>query len=568
MGGIVGFNFENKDLIKKMCDSMSHRGEEHGFYTDKFFSIGSRRLKILDANKGKQPISNEDKTLWIVFDGEVYNFLDIKDELEKRGHTFNTNTDTELVVHAYQEYKEDCVKLFRGMFAFCIYDLNERKLFLARDRIGKKPLFYSFKDGRFVFASELKALLCDEDLSKEISLEGLYHYFSFGYVPTPLTILEDVKKLEPGSYLMFKENDISIEKYWDINFNEIKSSRDYFANRVFEILKDSIKIRLNENSTGVLINGQNSGVITGLTKKLTPNVKTFSINHNEEQAKYAKLISEKFETDHKEINFDFDVLKDMPLIVKQLGEPIVNISFSDYYLYNFARKDVKFVLSDNGGSELFSLNDINLNNKTSFLDKLRMSFFPRPQINRIELLKNKLFDKEEKDQLLKKTDFPESSDIHNYYLKRCNSNRANKKIYLNLKTSFVENNLVNLDRLSMANSLEVRCPFLDTYVMDLTNSIPASFKSQILRKAFSSLLSSDIEEQSSKIKVKDLNFLKDSIAGDIKARDYFKTDYVKKILDDFNINKTRNQNKVFALFVFELWNKIYVDETALNKINI
>src|SRR3989338_11569557 len=173
MCGIAGFNFEDKDLVKKMCDSIEHRGpDDFGYYSDKFCTLGNRRLSIIDLKKGKQPIHNEDKTIWVVFNGEIYNFLDIKDELEKRGHSFYTNTDTEVIVHAYEEYKEDCVKLFRGMFAFCVYDSNERKLFLSRDRAGKKPLYYYFKDDRFIFAYELKSILCDEEVKREVDLEA------------------------------------------------------------------------------------------------------------------------------------------------------------------------------------------------------------------------------------------------------------------------------------------------------------------------------------------------------------------------------------------------------------
>src|SRR3989344_8938990 len=285
MCGISGFNFEDKDLIKKMCDSLETRGpDDAGYYTDKFVSLGHRRLSIIDlSKKGKQPIFNEDKTIWVVFNGEIYNFLDIKDELEKRGHNFYTNTDTEVIVHAYEEYKEDCVKLFRGMFAFCVYDLNERKLFLARDRIGKKPLYYTNDIERFLFASELKAILCDEEFKKEINLEALHHYLTFGYIPTPLSILHGIKKLEPGHYLVFKDKEISIEKYWDVSFNEIRSDENYFASRLFETLKDSVKSRLiSDVPLGALLSGGiDSSIIVGLMSKLNNNVKTFSIGFNE-----------------------------------------------------------------------------------------------------------------------------------------------------------------------------------------------------------------------------------------------------------------------------------------------
>ena len=641
MCGIAGFNFEDKDLIKKMCDSIEHRGpDDYGYYTDKFASIGNRRLSIIDLNKGKQPIHNEDKTIWVVFNGEIYNFLDIKDELEKRGHNFYTNTDTEVIVHAYEEYKEDCVKLFRGMFAFCVYDLNERKLFLARDRIGKKPLYYTNDIERFLFASELKAILCDEEFKKEINLEALHHYLTFGYIPTPLSILHGIKKLEPGHYLVFKDKEISIEKYWDVSFNEIRSDENYFASRLFETLKDSVKSRLiSDVPLGALLSGGiDSSIIVGLMSKLNNNVKTFSIGFNEkdfDELKYARIISEKFNTDHKELNVSVDLIRDLPGIVKQLDEPFVDPSaLPTYYVCKLARKYVKVVLSGDGGDELFAgytryntwiqdkivpyykiipwfLRNGLSNISGMIYEKTDNSFFRKfkkindlSQLNKEErwMAKLNLFNEEEKKSLFwkkplekttrnflekdfgKNNEFPDSFNVLNYYFRNCNSKIfLNKMLYADMKTFLLDDGLFKVDRMSMYNSLEVRNPFLDTYVIDLATSIPSYMKIKngvnkyILKRAFSNLLPKEILERGKQgfdvpIKYWINNELNDlintNLISDIKERGFFNSEYVKKIIEEHNKDLRDNSRRIWALLMFELWNKIYIDNIDVNKIRI
>ncbi len=624
MCGIAGFNFEDKDLIKKMCDSIEHRGpDDFGYYSDKFCTIGNRRLSIIDLKNGKQPIHNEDKSIWIVFNGEIYNFLDIKDELEKRGHNFYTDTDTEIIVHAYQEYKEDCIKLFRGMFAFCIYDLNEKKLFLARDKTGKKPLYYADNNERFLFASELKALLCDEELKREINLEAVHHYLTFGYVPTPLTILNGIKKLEPGHYLVFKDNMITIEKYWDFSFNEIKSSEEYFASRIHEILKDSVKARLiGDVPIGSFLSGGiDSSIVAGLMSKLTDNVKTFSIGFDEkdfDELKYARIASEKFNTEHREFNVKVNMIKDLPLIAKQFDEPFVDPStIPTYYLCKLTREHVKVALSGDGGDEIFagytrynpwSQDKIASVYKfmPSFLkygfsrisglayDKTENNFFRKfkkindlSSVNKEErwMSKLNLFNEEEKKEIyLEKPDVPNSFMVLNYHFKKCNSrNFLNKMLYADMKTFLLDDGLVKVDRMSMLNSLEVRNPFLDNYVVELASGIPSYFKIKngvnkyILKKAFSDLLPKEILERGKQgfdvpikhwIKNELRDLINSELINDIKHRNFFNSDYVKKIIDEHNSDRRDNSRRIWSLLMLELWNKIYIDKVDVKKIKL
>lgn len=623
MCGIAGFNFDDKNLIKEMCSSISHRGpDDSGYYTDKFASLGHRRLSIIDlSKKGKQPIHNEDKTVWVIFNGEIYNFQDIKDELEKRGHTFYTNTDTEVIVHAYEEYKEDCVKLFRGMFAFCIYDLNERKLVLARDRIGKKPLYYVDNPERFIFSSELKALLCDKELKKEIDLEALHHYLTFGYVPTPLTILKGVKKLQPGHYLIYKNNEITVEKYWDLSFNEIKSSETYFSSRLSEILKDSVKSRLiSDVPLGALLSGGiDSSIIVGLMSQLTDNVKTFSVGFDEkdfDELKYAKIISDKFNTEHKEFNVNVDLVNDMPALVYQLDEPFVDPSaLPTHYVCKLARKYVKVALSGDGGDELFAgytrynkwdqdkiiryykiVPSFIRNTFSSFFNKkyeqTQNPFFRKAKkigdlsnLNKEErwMSKLNLFNEEEKKELYKnKIDAPDSFKVLEFHFKNANTkNFLNKMLYADMKTFLLDDGLAKVDRMSMYNSLEVRCPFLDTYVADLASSMPASLKIKdgvnkyILKKTFGNMLPKEIIERKKQgfdvpikhwIKNDLKDFLNTSLLKDIEHRNYFNSDYVKKIIEEHNSDRRDNSRRIWALLMFEIWNKIYIDNIEPSKI--
>ncbi len=625
MCGIAGFNFEDKKLIRSMCESIKLRGpDDYGYYTDNFVSLGHRRLSIIDlSKKGKQPIHNEDKTILVIFNGEIYNFKDIKDELEKRGHRFYTETDTEVIVHAYEEYKEDCVKLFRGMFAFCIYDRTEKKLFLARDRTGKKPLYYIDNTERFIFASELKALLCDEELKREIDLEALHHYLTFGYVPTPLSIIKNIKKLQPGHYLVLKNKEIIIQKYWDVNFNEIKSNESYYINRLNETLKDSVNLRLiSDVPLGALLSGGiDSSIIVGLMSQLSDKLKTFSIGFNEkdfDELKYARIVSQKFNTDHKEFNVNVNLIKDMPAITYQLDEPFVDpSSLPTYYLCNLARKHVKVVLSGDGGDELFAgytryfnwyqdkavgyyklIPKFLRNNLSNFFlskyEETKNPFFRKAnKINYLSNLSNEekwlskinLFNEEEKKELyLINPYLVNSFSVLNYHFKNCNSKLfLNKMLYADMKTFLLDDCLVKTDRMSMANSLEVRCPFLDTYVIDLASSIPTYMKIKdktskyILKKAFANLLPQEIlnrEKQGFDVPLKYWikNELKDfvntSLIDDIKKRSYFNSDYVKKIIDEHNSDRRDNSRRIWSLMMFELWNKIYIDKIDVKKIKL
>ncbi|MDP7324500.1 MAG: asparagine synthase (glutamine-hydrolyzing), partial [Candidatus Woesearchaeota archaeon] len=245
MCGICGFTFEDKKLLKSMTDLLTHRGpDEQGTFNDKNISLGHRRLSIIDLKTGQQPMANEDETVWIVFNGEIYNYTDLKVELEKKGHTFRTNSDTETIIHGYEEYGVDIVKHLNGCFAFAIWDTPQKKLFIARDRLGIKPLYYTVVKNQIIFASEIKALLSYSQIKRSVNKNALSHFLSFRCNPTEETMFKNIFKLPPGNFLEFEKGNLKKQSYWHLSFNPTKKQVSTNSKQLLEKLKKSVKMRL------------------------------------------------------------------------------------------------------------------------------------------------------------------------------------------------------------------------------------------------------------------------------------------------------------------------------------
>jgi asparagine synthase (glutamine-hydrolysing) len=276
-------------LLTRMADAVRHRGpDDDGFYLNGPVGLGMRRLSIIDLKSGQQPIHNQDRTAWIVFNGEIYNYRELRDQLEKLGHTFYTNSDTEAIIHAYDQYGADCPTHLRGMFAFAIWDERSQELFLARDRVGKKPLLYSQVNGKLVFASEFSALLLHPDISRDIDREAIHYYLSFMCVPAPLTAYRAIKKLEPGHSLRFRQSDgqITIQRYWQLNFSQKTNlSEEEAGERAVELLREAVRVRLmSEVPLGAFLSGgiDSSAVVALMSEESSEPVKTFSIGFEEQ----------------------------------------------------------------------------------------------------------------------------------------------------------------------------------------------------------------------------------------------------------------------------------------------
>lgn len=608
MCGICGFNWGDKDLVRQMTNILTHRGpDQEGFFVDSNISLGHRRLSIIDLSEnGKQPIHNEDKTIYITYNGELYNYKSLKEELEHKKHRFYSNTDTEVIIHAYEEYGEDCLKRFNGMFAFCIYDSKKKKLFLARDRLGKKPLYYYFKDGEFIFASELKAILL-HDIKKNINYQGINDYLAYFYIPQPDTIFEDIKKILPGHYMVFEKNSLKIGKYWDFDYMEADISKEDCKTKILSLLRDSIKIRLMSDVPlgAFLSGGVDSSAIVALMSELQRPIKTFSIGFPDEgfsELNYAREVANHFGTEHHELVVDPCKVDVLPKIIWQLDEPFADHScLPVYYLAKLARKYVKVCLSGDGGDELFGGYDryryqllSNYYNKLPKLigsnthkilngrvkDKAKrfseFSYLPEEQRYSKWFT---IFSEKEKEDIYsdfmnKKITNKDSSSVMIKNYKNYND-KLNNLFYIDIKQYIPNDILTKIDKMSMINSLEVRVPLLDYRLVELSAIIPSRFKVNwfnkkcIFKKALKGIIPDKILERKKQgfgipIESWFKNDLK-SYAQDILLsercvqRNYFKRDYVKDLLEKHSRGEKNYGNHIWELLCFELWNRIYID---------
>ena len=353
MCGICGFtNYRNDDLLNDMVSSLIHRGpdDEGSFIDGDKISLAMRRLSIIDLDNGAQPIFNEDKSIILVFNGEIYNFKELRKELQSKGHTFRTKSDTEVIVHLYEEYGENTPKYLRGMFAFALWDRKSNKLLIARDHLGIKPLFYSQKGKSLFFASEIKSILKNREISAEMDYRSLDNYLKLLYIPSPSTIFEDIKKLEPGHVLVCKDGIFEIKKYWSVpdEARETDLSEEYCIEQIKDLLGKSVEEqKIADVPIGVLLSGGiDSSVLTHfLSLNSKSKIKTFSIAYNEKEfneAEKAQSISKKFNTEHFETILNPDIKDLLGKIVSSFDEPFADSSaIPNYLISKYAREKVK-----------------------------------------------------------------------------------------------------------------------------------------------------------------------------------------------------------------------------------
>jgi asparagine synthase (glutamine-hydrolysing) len=376
MCGIAGFvdlwaasdprvRAERAQTLNEMCHVIRHRGpDDQGVMVGDGVALGMRRLSIIDLTGGRQPISNEDETVTIVFNGEIYNYRDLQAQLRAQGHQLATNSDTETIVHLYEEHGSHCVDPLRGMFSFALWDDREKKLFIARDRVGKKPLYYSVtRQGTLVFGSELKSLLRHPEVTREINPEAIDAYFSLGYVPDPLAIFQNIEKLPPGHHLTFERGRLSVERYWDFKYESNGNGHkaaDYLE-ELRALLDESVKLRLvSDVPLGAFLSGgiDSSTVVGLMARHMDQPVKTFSIGFNEDsfnELKYARLTAERFGTEHHEFFVTPDVCDVVDELAWHFDEPFADSSaIPTYVVSKLAREHVTVVLTGDGGDELFA----------------------------------------------------------------------------------------------------------------------------------------------------------------------------------------------------------------------
>ena len=624
MCGICGYIYLDKSkrpseaILKNMMDVLAPRGpDDQGIFLKDNVALGHRRLSIIDLETGHQPMFNEDGSIAIVYNGEIYNFPHLKDVLIEKGHHFKTHSDTEVIIHAYEEYGEDCVKHFNGMFAFAMWDSRRDVLFLARDRFGKKPLYYATFDNQFIFGSELKSLLKHPSARRQIDLDALGKYLAYEYVPAPYSIFKNIKKLEPASWLTLKNGEPEIKSYWDLKFDcaqkfDLKDAED----RLITLLKESVRKRLiSDVPLGVFLSGgvDSSGVVAMMAELMKPKeIKTFSIGFKEksfDESSDARLIAEYFGTDHHEQILDpRNMLDIFPDILNVLDEPFADSSIIPTYLVSkFTRQHVKVALGGDGGDELFlgypSFLAHKINNYLkivpSAIKKIPLKILAAVTASSTDYMSTNFKAK----RFLRGLDFPEDvrhqvwigsftpSEQNNLFLAKSTTaprgidevygptrklfdnvkdlDSLDRAIYIYAKTYMTDDILTKVDRASMANSLEVRAPFLDTDFAEFACSIPSSYKMRnfkakwILKDALKSRLpKTTLEKSKQGFAVPVAKWLKEDLrpmlleAFDkkkIEREGIFSYPYIKNLTDEFLANKNDTRKEIWSIFMFEMW---------------
>ena len=612
MCGFTGFtgNIKNqKKIISMMNEKIIHRGpDSDGFFIDSFISLGFRRLSIIDLEGGHQPIFNEDKTKVIVFNGEIYNYESIKKELQECGHIFSTKADTEVILHGFEEWGEKVLDKLRGMFAFCIYDLNTHDVFIARDFFGIKPMYYTLVNGNLIFGSEIKSILEHPEVTKELNEDALSNYLTFQYSVPPETLFKGINVLLPGSYLKFKDGEIEITKYWN-PFFEINENLtfDECVDKINEVFLDSVKAhKISDVEVGSFLS---SGVDSSLVAACYKGDKAFTVGFNYDgwsEIDVAKELAEKIGVEHysKVISIE-EFWNAIPTVQYHMDLPLADPScISLYFANKLASEHVKVVLSGEGADELFG--GYGIYREPLSLEKyLKLPKFIRKPLGLIATIlpniKGRSFlirgsktveekyignanyvTKREVNKILnkniKRVDY--KSITKPYYDKISNYDDITKMQYLDINLWMTGDILLKADKMSMANSIELRVPFLDRYVFDVAKTIPPKHRLDL--KIFKKSLRAVAERHLPKLNAnipklgfptpvklflkedKYYQIVREAFTSDI-AQKYFNVDYIVDMLDkehfsqDFARRKD-NSRKIWNIYAFLVWYDTYFKE--------
>jgi asparagine synthase (glutamine-hydrolysing) len=549
--GICGqAGISDKGLLQAMCNSLIHRGPDgEGQYVDEHAAIGMRRLAIIDLVTGDQPISNEDGSLWIVFNGEIYNYRELGERLKEKGHRFKTQSDTEVILHAYEEYGDGCLKYLNGMFAFAIWDKSQRELFLARDRVGIKPLYYWEGPGYLLFGSEIKAILQDPRFKRQINFTALYNYLSRLFVPGDGTIFLGIKQLSPGHFLKYKHGVLRIERYWQLDFSQkLHWTEEDYCDRTYEMLKASVKRQMVADvPLGAFLSGgvDSSGVVALMAESCDRPVKTFSLGFEESEESllnelpYAKAVAERFGTDHYEFVVKAgDLIQDLPRIIWHFDEPFAG-ALPQYFLSRLTRQYVKTALGGLGGDELFGSYGRSVRLEQAMNGSRWVSIYQNlpnllrkvivesildniPNSGKMEKFRRRaeavvyhagmvyansycLFNDGLKKELLQewvseKVDNTLTLDrlLQGYYDETNAQEFMDKMMWVDMRSQLVNEYLHYTDILSMAWSLEMRVPYLDHELIEFVAMIPSAFRSKpdetkyLLKKTLARILPPEV----------------------------------------------------------------------------
>ncbi|MDO4742491.1 MAG: asparagine synthase (glutamine-hydrolyzing) [bacterium] len=610
MCGFVGFTVNNEkavteNAIDKMMDSIVHRGpDSSGKHVDSDIALGFRRLSIIDLAEGDQPIYNEDGTMVLVFNGEIYNFKDIKEELLKKGHIFKTKTDSEVLIHGYEEYGEALVTKLRGMFAFVIWNMTDKTLFGARDYFGIKPFFYSFVGEELVFGSELKAFLHYPGFVKELNHEALEQYLSFQYSVTKETFLKNVFRLEPGHYFMYKDGKLETHRYFQADFNEVDGTLEHYAKEIDEAIRESVKAhKISDVEVGsFLSSGIDSSYIVA-----TANVdKTFTVgfaDNGYSEIDYAKKFSESIGIKNiSKLITTEEFFEEFPKVQYYMDEPLADpAAVALYFVCKLASQSVKVILSGEGADELFGGYRIyseplsgGIYRKLPFFIKRIVSktavLFPQTRglnflVRKGQRLEERyignanMFSKREREKLLKKPlGLASATEVCRPIYEFANHHDDITKMQLiDINTWLAGDILLKADRMSMANSLEVRVPYLDKKVMEIASRVPVKHRTShsntkiALRKAAEGTLP-EFTAQKKKLgfpvpirvwlaQEKYYNLVRTEFESQT-AKKLFNNEILLKLLDEHKQGKRDNSRKVWTVYSFLIWHSQFFGETG------
>lgn len=549
MCGIAGFTqffspMGSIDTLKAMGNAIFHRGPDAGGeYLDEQVGLAHRRLSIIDLSEaGNQPMFSHDGQLVIAFNGEIYNFLELRSELQNEGYQFTTHTDTEVILALYERDSEACLEQLNGMFAFALWDKRKQQLFIARDRIGKKPLYYLQHEGRFAFASEIKALLVLPDVPRELRMDAIYDFFAYQYVPDPKSIFQHIHKLPPGHYMKVDTDGIAITQYWDVSFKKtISADETKLTDDLLNLITQCTKRRMTSDvPLGAFLSGgiDSSGVVALMAQNSDKPVKTCSIGFDDEkfnETEFAKIVADRYKTEHHEFTVNQNVSDSLEKITRFFDEPFADPSLvPTYFVSELARQQVTVAVAGDGGDEVFagyekySLDAIENKLRSKFPRWLRKGLFPRladllaksntticrkgkSLLTSLSLepamgfyLSNAQIDDRLWNALIKPELQTELAGYHpsklttDAYERADGADHLSKILYTDMKTYLPGDILVKVDRMSMANSLEVRAPILDKEVIEFAATLPSEMKfhngekKHILKQAFKRLLPDDI----------------------------------------------------------------------------
>lgn len=602
MCGIVGFIDKSKNkkkIIEKMADLIEHRGpDSSGYYTDDEVALGFRRLSIIDLSDGSQPIYNEEEDKLIFFNGEIYNYEELKKDLLEKKHKFKTNTDTEVILHGYEEYGKDILNKLRGMFAFVIYDINKKELFGARDFFGIKPFYYYKDNNEFIFGSEIKSFLAHPNFKKELNKEMLQKYLTFQYSVGEDTFFKNVYKLKPGHYFTYKDNKMTIQKYYEVEFNpDNEKGLEEFKKGIREVIDDSIKAhKVSDVEVGSFLS---SGVDSSLIATLSNVDKTFTVGYVEKkysEIDYAKDLSEKLGVEHitKEISKE-EYFDNFSNIQYYMDEPLADPSaIALYFVANLASKHVKVALSGEGSDEIFGgYNIYHEPYSVSWYYKIPypirrligIMVYPFRHHRGFNFLYRRsrkledryignafMFEPQEVKKLLNyEISFKNYKDITKpYYDKIEKYDDVTKMQYIDFNLWLVGDILLKADKMSMANSLEVRVPYLDRVLFDYAKTIPTKYKIKDgqTKFAFRQVASDVLDKKFSDKKklgfpvpirewIKDDKYYNQIKEIFSKSEEFFDTKLLIKLLDEHKNGKKDNSRKIWTIYSFLVWYNEY-----------